>query len=144
LFDVLEHVEADIASLRTLSQLLKPGGKILITVPAYPWMWSSHDVELHHFRRYTRSSLRRTLNDAGLKPDKLTNFNTVLFPAAVAARAANSILRGSSPGSGMPSARLNSVLTFLFSIEKYVMRVSGFPCGLSLLAVASKRCTHKT
>ena len=56
LLDVLEHVPDDLASLRAIHRRLKPGGTLLLTVPANPWMWSAHDAAHHHFRRYTRGS----------------------------------------------------------------------------------------
>ena len=58
LLDVLEHIEGDEAALRSIRTKLKPGGRILITVPANPWMWSAHDKVHHHFRRYTPARLR--------------------------------------------------------------------------------------
>ncbi|NLS08333.1 class I SAM-dependent methyltransferase [Rhizobium sp. P32RR-XVIII] len=59
MFDVLEHVEKDLESLKVLATRLNPGGRVLITVPAYPWMWTDHDVVLHHYRLYANSPLRR-------------------------------------------------------------------------------------
>ena len=58
-FDVLEHVDEDEASLAAMRRLLKPGGRIVLTVPAHQWLWSAHDVGLHHMRRYSRSQLVR-------------------------------------------------------------------------------------
>lgn len=139
LFDVLEHVGPDVESLKALSRFLKPEGRFLLTVPAYPWMWSSHDVVLHHFRRYTRTSLRKAIEAAGLKGQKITNFNALLFPAAIAARAMSSVLPGKQPpGVAMPSSSTNSALTTVFRSERHLMRFGGFPFGLSLLAVAMK------
>ena len=57
LFDVLEHVREDFETLEAIKSLLKPNGRVLITVPAYQWLWSQHDKSLHHFRRYTRTGL---------------------------------------------------------------------------------------
>ncbi|TMJ15001.1 MAG: class I SAM-dependent methyltransferase, partial [Alphaproteobacteria bacterium] len=88
ILDVLEHVEDDRAALRSMAAKLKPGGKILITVPAHPWMWSAHDVVNHHKRRYTRRTLRTALTDAGLRVEMLGWFNSLLFPLAAAARLA--------------------------------------------------------
>ena len=65
MFDVLEHVEQDVETLQALRGLLAPGARMLITVPAYPWMSGAHDVFLQHKRRYTAKSLRKTLVDAG-------------------------------------------------------------------------------
>jgi SAM-dependent methyltransferase len=66
MFDVLEDVEDDAGALTRLASMLEPGGHLVISVPAYAWLWSDHDVVLHHFRRYSRSRLRSDLTTAGL------------------------------------------------------------------------------
>ncbi|MGI9464675.1 MAG: class I SAM-dependent methyltransferase, partial [Aestuariivirgaceae bacterium] len=85
-FDVIEHVEADLESLAALRKRLAPGGKLIMTVPALPWLWSAHDERHHHFRRYTRDGLQNVLRHAGYRPLGLTYFNTLLFPLIVGAR----------------------------------------------------------
>ena len=80
ILDVLEHVAEDKAALTGIASKLKPGGRILITVPAHPWMWSAHDVVNHHQRRYTRRTLKKVIADAGLRLDMLRWFNSLLFP----------------------------------------------------------------
>ena len=86
-FDVIEHVEQDRESLNALRASLAPGGKLIMTVPALPWLWSAHDERHHHFRRYTRSGLRAILQNAGYRPVNLTYFNTLLFPLIAGVRA---------------------------------------------------------
>ena len=86
ILDVLEHIDADREALTGIAAKLKPGGRILITVPAHPWMWSAHDVVNHHKRRYTRASLRAVIEAAGLKVEMLSWFNSLLFPLAAMAR----------------------------------------------------------
>ena len=93
LLDVLEHIEGDLAALSSIKAKLKPGGRILITVPANAWMWSAHDTVHHHFRRYNPASLRKVAGEAGLKVDLLTHFNTLLFPLAAAVRIAGKLTR---------------------------------------------------
>jgi 2-polyprenyl-3-methyl-5-hydroxy-6-metoxy-1,4-benzoquinol methylase len=78
LLDVLEHVEEDRASLVSIAERLKPGGRILLTVPAHPWMWSAHDVVNHHKRRYTKRGFRETIEGAGLQVE-MPLFNCLLF-----------------------------------------------------------------
>lgn len=137
LFDVLEHVREDADSLIVLKELLSSRGKIIITVPAYPLLWSDHDVALHHFRRYTRRSLRKVIETSGLRVQKLSNFNTFLFPVATAARGVASLLgTSSSPGSKMPSPLVNKLLLSIFSAERHILARAGLPFGLSLVAVA--------
>lgn len=140
LFDVLEHVEDDAASLRALHEILKPGGRLVVTVPAYQWLWSRHDEMLHHFRRYARRELGERLGAAGFTVRRLTHFNSVLFPAAVAVRVLN--LRGAdgrSVGGKTPSPPLNAALRGVLGLEAGLLRHLDLPVGLSLLAVAEKR-----
>ncbi|MFX4324646.1 methyltransferase domain-containing protein, partial [Acinetobacter baumannii] len=73
--DVVEHIEDDVAALEAMAKRLKPGGTILITVPAHQWMWSAHDVVNHHKRRYSKATLIAALERAGLKWRKLGYFN---------------------------------------------------------------------
>lgn len=86
MLDVVEHIEDDVAALAAMKSCLKPGGKILIAVPAHQWMWSAHDVVNHHHRRYSKGTLVSAIEKAGLKPRKLGYFNSLLFPLAAAAR----------------------------------------------------------
>ena len=65
LLDVLEHIDADVASLAAAREHLAPGGRVVITVPSYQWMWSAHDTSLHHVRRYTRRSITSAVREAG-------------------------------------------------------------------------------
>jgi len=75
LFDVVEHIEDDLSFLKSINQLLKPGGRLYMTVPAYPFLWSDEDVAAGHFRRYTVKSVRHVLKKAGFKVD----FSTYVF-----------------------------------------------------------------
>src|SRR4051812_34682848 len=84
--DVVEHIEDDVAALKAMATCLRPGGKILITVPAHQWLWSAHDVVNHHHRRYSKKTLVAAIRKAGLEPRKLGYFNSLLFPLAAAAR----------------------------------------------------------
>jgi SAM-dependent methyltransferase len=130
LFDVLEHIEDDVATLRAVRALLAPAGRALLTVPAYRWLWSAHDEFLHHRRRYTARELRARTLQAGLRIETLSYFNTLLFPLAAAAR-----LLGLD-GRRAPAAPLNGVLRALFGAERFVVGRVPLPFGVSLLAVA--------
>lgn len=129
MIDVLEHVEEDVATLRALRGLLAPGGRVLLTVPANPWMWSKHDEFLHHKRRYTATELREKALQAGLEVVTLSYFNTLLFPLAATARLLN------VEGSNVPPGPVNSLFYRVFSAERWVAGRVPLPFGVSLLAV---------
>lgn len=134
LLDVLEHVEDDDASLVSIAGRLRPGGHLLITVPAHPWLWSRHDEVNHHFRRYRRPELTACLEDAGLDLVHLAWFNTLLAPAVVALR----VFGGGGLGTDIPAPLLNRMLTSIFSAEATAVTRSLFPFGVSLVAVARR------
>ena len=135
LFDVLEHIEDDIGSLRSLGDKLRSDGTLLITVPAMPWLWSSHDETHHHFRRYTKNSLTRAIEAAGLEPIKVGYFNTVLFPLAIAQRYLNKWTKAAAPTDLMPAPLVNKVLGSLFQLERFWAGRVQMPFGLSVFAV---------
>jgi SAM-dependent methyltransferase len=137
ILDVLEHVEEDRAALVSMARKLKPGGRILLTVPAHPWMWSAHDEVNHHKRRYTKRSFRAAVADAGLKLDMLTYFNSLLFPIAAAARLAGRMTGNKDSDDSMPPAPLNRLLERIFRAEAYAIGRLPFPPGVSLAAIVS-------
>ena len=137
LLDVLEHVDQDEASLVSIAERLKPGGRVLLTVPAHPWMWSAHDVVNHHKRRYTRKGFRRVIEAAGLKVELLSWFNSLLFPLAAAARLAGRLTGKDDSDDKLPPAPLNRTFEFLFGLERYAVGRVPFPPGVSLVAIAS-------
>jgi len=136
LFDVLEHIEQDAETLLKLKGILTESGRILVTVPAYPWLWSIHDEYLHHKRRYSRAELIFKADTAGLCASKLTYFNTLLFPLAVALRLKDKLFsRKVASGTKLPPKVFNTFLAFLFGSERIVLRRLRFSFGVSLLAV---------
>jgi SAM-dependent methyltransferase len=140
LLDVLEHVEDDRSSVRALASLLKPGGHLLISVPAFPFLWSAHDAVHHHKRRYYLGELKRTLGDAGLEVTYASYFNTVLFPLIFGVRQLGK-LRARKPESGdltLPRPLINRLLFAVFSSERFVLGRWSLPFGVSALAVARK------
>ena len=141
-FDVIEHVEHDVESLAKLREQLAPGGRLMMTVPALPWLWSQHDVTHHHFRRYTRSQLDATLRSAGLEPVRISYFNTLLFPLIAGLRLTRKLLRlPSGADDAMPSDAANSVLKSIFGFERNLVGRLNMPFGVSLFAVARKAAT---
>ena len=138
-FDVIEHIDDDHAALAAIASKLKPGGKFMMTVPAHPWMWTAHDVANHHKRRYSKRALRSLIENSPMKLERLGYFNSLLFPVAVAERAASK-LRGKDNGEvSLPPAPLNSALEAVFASERYLVGRLPLPPGLSLFAVASAR-----
>ncbi|HEY1606485.1 MAG TPA: class I SAM-dependent methyltransferase [Allosphingosinicella sp.] len=137
ILDVLEHVEEDRESLASMARRLRPGGRILVTVPAHPWMWSAHDEVNHHKRRYTKKSFRAAVEEAGLKLELLTYFNSLLFPLAAAARLAGRAAGNRDSDDSLPPAALNKVLETIFRAEAYAIGRLPFPPGVSLAAILS-------
>jgi SAM-dependent methyltransferase len=105
MLDVLEHVDDDVAALKAVASKLKPGARFLLTVPALPILWSPHDEEHHHKRRYTASSLRAVLNKAGMKIEMMSYFNTLLFPMIAGIRWLKNLTGDKSVDTGMPQRR---------------------------------------
>ena len=138
LLDVLEHVPDDLASLRAIHMRLKPGGALLLTVPANPWMWSAHDAAHHHFRRYTKKKLEELFLRSGLEVQLLSYFNSLLFPLVAAARVIGKITGKESADDQLPSAPANAILEKVFGFEKHLIGRLPMPFGVSLVAVVRR------
>ena len=137
--DVIEHIDNDIDSIRALRSLLVPGGKCILTVPAYMFLWSSHDEMNQHKRRYTLSKLNEKLVQAGFTVEKISYYNTFLFPVVFLVRMLNNVLkRDGSSDMNMPGFVMNYVLKKIFGVEKYLLRYFNLPFGVSVLAVVRK------
>jgi SAM-dependent methyltransferase len=134
--DVVEHIEDDVAALAAMRACLKPGGKILIAVPAHQWMWSAHDVVNHHHRRYSKPSLVRAIRAAGLKERGLTYFNSLLFPLAAAARVAGRLTGRDDSDDAPPAAPLNALFERVFRVERHLVGRVPMPIGVSILTLA--------
>lgn len=135
--DVIEHLEDDSAAIDAIARRLKPGGKLLMTVPAHQWMWSAHDVANHHKRRYSHAGLRRLFDGTPLHIDKSGYFNSLLFPLAVADRLGSKLRGKDSADLVLPPLWLNKSLEKGFALERYAIGRFPLPPGLSLFAVAS-------
>ena len=136
-FDVIEHIEDDQAALVSIARKLQPGGKFILTVPAHQWMWSAHDVVNHHKRRYSKRALKELIDSSPLKLERIGYFNSLLFPLAVAERAASKLRRKEGADVKLPAAPLNAALEGIFACERYLVGRFPLPPGLSLFAVAS-------
>jgi SAM-dependent methyltransferase len=137
LFDVLEHIDDDRQSLKLLLTCLKPGGRIILTVPAFAWLWSSHDEFLHHRRRYSRTELLKRLETTGFRVERATYFNFWLFPPAVAMRLLNRVSGlARRAGNAVPRPWFNELLFRILSAESRLLSRGDLPFGVSLLVVA--------
>ena len=139
LTDVLEHIEDDARSAQTALQLLRPGGIVVATVPAYQWLYSEHDARHHHFRRYGKRQFRSLWPAADIL--LLSHYNTPLFPPAAVLRLANRLLpqRVASRGLEIPPTPINWILNRVMASEAGLLGRVPLPFGLSLVAVVRKR-----
>jgi SAM-dependent methyltransferase len=139
LTDVLEHIQDDAGSAQTAFGLLRPGGIVVATVPAYQWLYSEHDARHHHFRRYGKRQFRELWSDADVL--LLSHYNALLFPPAAAVRLANRWLpkRVASHGLDVPPGPINRILNGVLSSESMLLGRVPLPFGLSLVAVVRKR-----
>ena len=135
LLDVLEHVPDDVGSLRAIHRRLKPGGALLMTVPANPWMWSAHDRAHHHFRRYTRKQLEELFLRSGLEIELLSYFNFLLFPLIAGARLVGKLLARDAADDRLPNHYVNAFLERVFGLESSLVGRLPMPFGVSLVAV---------
>lgn len=145
--DVVEHLDDDAGCVAELARVCRPGGHVLVHVPAFPFLWSDKDVLNHHRRRYRRAGLRALIEAAGLEVRHLTHFNSTVFPLAAGMAA----LRGggaatTAPADGAASldalyalpAPLNRALTALLGVEGALAQRLAVPFGMSLVCLARK------
>jgi SAM-dependent methyltransferase len=138
MFDVLEHIPESTESLRRLNAMLAPGGRIIISVPAYQWLWSPHDRFLHHKRRYTTRQVYAEAHAAGLVVDRATYMNMMLFPLAVIARLRDRLMRSeTSTGMATPAPLMNRFFRSVFCSETRLLHRVNLPFGVSIMAILS-------
>ena len=141
--DVLEHHEDDGLVAREIARVLRPGGLLLATVPAFGFLWGPHDVLSHHHRRYRRAELRSVLEENGYAVERDGYFNTLLFPAVAAVQLLRRLRRGGAPAqaaSDLPARRgpMNACLRALFGLEALWLPFAGLPFGVSAFALARR------
>jgi 2-polyprenyl-3-methyl-5-hydroxy-6-metoxy-1,4-benzoquinol methylase len=144
LTDVLEHIENDTDSARSALNLLRPGGIVVATVPAYQWLYSPRDVQHHHFRRYSKQKFSKLWKHADAEVLLLSHYNTVLFaPAATIRMASKFVIRSNKCGDlAVPPRPINQTLAKVMGSEANLLGRFPMPFGLSLVTVTKK--THST
>jgi SAM-dependent methyltransferase len=144
-FDVLEHVEREHDMLREVHRVLAPGGWALLSVPAYPFLWSEHDVSLRHFRRYVRGTLVDALQRNRFVLVRATYAFAATFPGVALVRLARRALArpGAPPRTTYVRTPepLNTLLVRLIELEAKWLRFGDLPFGTSLFALARRAFT---
>ena len=136
--DVLEHLDDDLSGLHEAARIVKPGGLLLVTVPALPSLWGGQDVVSEHRRRYTRHSLSHLFSEARLSNYRLQYFNTLLFPLVAFVRWPRRALglgtRQRSDAEDNHPGLINDTLAWIFGAESYFINYAPTPIGVSLVA----------
>lgn len=140
LLDVLEHLEHDRKTIEQAVGLLKPGGILICTVPAFQWLWSYWDTIHHHYRRYRRRQFGKLFENIGLKIEVLSYANTLLFPVAASVRTLQRLRKPANQQTSMrvPMAPLNWTLRKIYAGERHMLGRVPMPFGLSIVSVARK------
>ncbi|SHI69027.1 class I SAM-dependent methyltransferase [Desulfofundulus thermosubterraneus] len=137
LLDVLEHLDDDRLGLMEAGRVLRPGGMVLVSVPAHPWLYGSHDRALGHRRRYTPQSLFRTAGGAGLSVEFMSYTNFFIFPAAALVRMKERSQSGGAVRGCLPPFWGKFIAGF-YRVESWWLKRWSIPIGLSLLVRLSK------
>ncbi len=139
LLDVLEHVQDPTQVLKYVHEALADDGAVIITVPAYPWLYSRWDEQLGHFRRYTVREFRSHAASAGFRVQWLNHWNSFTLPAAMAVRGWEKLFpKRDQPDFPEVSALTNKALLTAAAAERWCMNKVGVPAGLSLAGVLCK------
>ncbi len=143
--DIIEHLDDDLGGLREIERVLLPGGWMLLTVPAFPSLWSPHDEAAHHKRRYRLESLRQKVAQAGLTLHDSYYFNFLLFPSIWLARQVMAGLRLPVRNENeLNTPLMNRVLDLVFSIDVKLAPRLRVPFGVSALVLARKSAEQPT
>jgi SAM-dependent methyltransferase len=138
LLDVIEHVEDDVATLSAARTGVGEGGLLVVTVPAYQWLWSGHDEVLGHRRRYTAAELRAVAKRAGYTVLRVSYFNTLLFPLLATVRGWKRLRGDRGHDLRRPAEPLNWLLERVFAFERHLVPRVPLPFGASLLLIARR------
>ncbi len=146
-FDVLEHISDDRGFLQGLRTVVKPGGHVLVTVPAYQFLWSSLDEALGHKRRYTRKEISEKFARAGYQVMRASYFIFFLSPAFVGYRMFEKLIKKKSTslsGSVIEFPKLiNWLFTKTLSLESILIPFISLPFGTSIIVLAKKKKSNE-
>jgi len=145
-FDVIEHVEDDLSGVHEMKRVCKRDGQIVLTVPAYQFLWSHHDIVNHHFRRYTLKGLKELVKKSDLIPVRATYFNTILFIPIAIFRLLSKMIPDKliRKGAGSDATLLSydglisRILYRIFSLELSMLKLFNLPFGVSIFLSLSK------
>ena len=143
-FDVIEHVEDDKLAVEEMTRVCKQDGLVFVTVPAYQFLWSEHDVINHHYRRYTLKNLLTTINVPKAKIVRKTYFNSLLLLPITTIRLISNLIgkKNKEPKSDLEKVDNNSKINLLFekvfSFEKKLLSIMNFPAGVSMMVLFKK------
>ncbi len=140
-FDVVEHCESEAQAMRELARVLAPGGRLLMSVPAYQWAWTDHDVQAGHHRRYTQARLVAAVEEAGFVVRRSTYGFAAVFPLFVAERLARLLRRRTAhtrQGLTKVSPTFDKVLMGLSRVDSRLLRKHDLPFGSSVFLAAAK------
>jgi ubiquinone/menaquinone biosynthesis C-methylase UbiE len=140
--DILEHIKDESKAVSEWYRILKPSGKLFIFVPAFRFLWSKHDEANHHYRRYSKAGLVKTLENKRLKVERSSYWNFSLFLPISLMRLSQRILPGSKRTNDQlyeGSAFMNKALGYLLTFENKLLSTGiNFPVGISVFAIARK------
>lgn len=138
MIDVLEHLEHDVADLEKIRKMMKDEARLIITVPAYRFLWGAHDVKYGHYRRYTLTELRTKLKNAGFKIEKISYIQPLfLFPLLVF-RMLKKFAKKETDDFVHTPRILNNILLKIIESEKYYLKFFNFYFGPTIVAIAEK------
>lgn len=135
MLDVLEHLADPVAAMEHAKRLLAPGGRLVVTVPAFPVLWTSHDEYNHHLRRYRRRSLEQEVRAAGLEVELMRFFFHWMFPIKLALSVCERLKLFRTRRARVPTAVANNLIYTVSRLEQRLTAKISVPFGNSILAV---------